>query len=180
MPKVKILKSKIIYKGEWLTLRRDHILKPDGSKAVHEILLRNNGVIVIIRHRGRFLLTRMYRYPVNSDSWEFPMGFISIHDDESPHSAATREIEEETGFKIHHPKQLGEIWAWSGLMNQRIFVFEATIAGKGKQKLDDVEQDLIWEYCTKTELEKKIRNNNIKNSATLAAYQLWNSVHEKN
>jgi len=179
MSKTKILKSELLYEGKWLTLKRDYICKPDGSKATHEILLRNNGVIIIVRYKENFLLTRMYRYPVDANSWEFPMGFIDVQNSEEPKDAAKREVEEETGFRTSLLEPLGEIWAWSGLMNQKIYVFEAKVAGKGIQKLDDTEQDLIYEYCTKKELEIKIKNNEIKNSATLAAYQLWNSKHEE-
>lgn len=175
MPKSKILSSTILHKGKWLTLKEDKIIKPDGSKATHEVVIRNNGIILILHKKHTFVLTRMYRYPVDSYSIEFPMGFIEKN--EEPKDAAIREAKEETGFEVVDVEFLGEIWAWSGLMTQSIFVFAASMGEGGKQNLDVSEKDLEWFMLDKDALNKKIKNNEIKNSATLAAYQLWSAKY---
>lgn len=176
MSKSKIIKTTVLYKGHWLTLNEDTIVKPDGTKTTHEVILRNNGIILVLKYNNKFVLTKMYRYPVDEYSIEFPMGFIDKG--ENPRDAAIREVEEETGLKVKDVNFLGETWAWSGLMNQSIFVFSANVSGKGKQNLEETEQDLESFYVDQSELEKLIESNAIKNSATLAAYQLWKVKNE--
>lgn len=176
MSKSKIIHSNILYRGKWLTLRRDEISKPDGTKATHEIVLRNNGIIIIPVYKEKILITRMYRYPIDDYSWEFPMGFINKKEDSV--LAAKRELEEETGLIPLNTQFLGEIWAWSGLLNQKIFVFVATEFEEGSQKLEKTENDLIFKFVSKDGFQSMVRENVIRNTATLAAYQMWNS-HEK-
>lgn len=171
MSRSKIISSKTIFKGKWLTLKKDHITKPDGSEAVHEVILRNNGIILIIQRGNSLVITKTYRYPVDSYSVEFPMGFINKGED--PKTAAIREAEEETGIKIDGIKFLGEFWAWSGLMNQKIYVYASLAGGEGVKNLDKTEKDLTWEFIKQSDFEKMIVKNQVKNSATLAAYQLW-------
>lgn len=178
MHKTTILKSTVIYKGDWLSLKKDKIIKPDGTIATHEVILRNNGIIVIPILNRKFILTRMYRYPVNNYSLEFPMGFIKRN--EKPSFAAKRELEEETGYIPRKMLFLGKIWAWSGLTNQIIFVYAATKFTIGEKCLDETEKDLHVKLVNRNQLGLLIKRNIMKNSASLAAYQMWNSYNEKN
>ena len=121
--KVRVLSSEILHKGTWLTLKKDQIIKPDGTHATHEVVERNNTVMVVAFHKKKFCMVRMYRYAVDDSSWEFPMGFINPG--EEPKKAAMRELQEETGLIANTVKPFGFFWASSGLTTQKIYVYFA-------------------------------------------------------
>jgi ADP-ribose pyrophosphatase len=169
--KVKIISSKQIYKGKWLNLHSDKIIKPDGTHATHEVIDRDDGVLIIPKVEGKFLMVNMYRYPVNDYSLEFPMGFMDKQ--ENPSQSAVRELREEAGLYMKNIEELGIIWAWSGLMNQKIHVFYSENFIKEKQKLDETESDLTVHFLDYKEILSAIKKCEIKNSATLAALSIY-------
>lgn len=173
MQKVKVLSSKIIYKGKWLTLRCDYIIKPDGTRAVHEIIERRNCVLIIPKQGDKYYMVKMYRYPVNSESWEFPQGFIN--EGENPKQSAIREVEEETGFCPKTCKKLGFIWTWAGLLRQKMYIFLSNDYTLGTSKLDETEKDLQLSQFSYDEIIKMVKEGKIQNSATLAALTLYKS-----
>jgi len=54
-----ILNLKTPYKGKWLSVTEEEIIKPDGTQAMHEVVHRNNGVLVIAQKDDTFLLVSM-------------------------------------------------------------------------------------------------------------------------
>lgn len=174
---VKVLSSQKVYQGKWLTVRVDEIIKPDGTQATHEVLERNNGVLIIPKVNEKFLMVKMYRYPVNDYSLEFPMGFMEK--EERPSDSAIRELREETGLLSHSIKELGLIWAWSGLMNQKIHIFYADKFTKEKQNLEKTEKDLTLHFLSYDEIFSAVKKSVIKNSATLSALAIYSSTEFK-
>ena len=168
--KVRIISSKIMYKGKWVKLRKDEIIKPDGTRATHEVAERNDCVIIVAFKNNKFALVRMYRYPVNDKSWEFPMGFINKG--ETVKMAAIRELEEETGLVATNIKSLGSFWISPGLLTQRAYVFYANNFSLSKTKHDKTEADLEMAYFSRKQINALLKDGSMRNGATLATIGL--------
>lgn len=167
---VKILSSKAVYKGRWVTLYKDEIIKPDGNKAIHEVAKRNDSVLVVAKQRKRLCLIKQYRFPANEILWEFPTGFINKN--ENPRQAAVREFEEEVGLIPSQIKRLGSFWTWPGFSTQKTYVFFADKFKEGKTSPDETEVDIEAVFIQEQKLFEMIKSGIIRSSTTLAALSL--------
>jgi 8-oxo-dGTP pyrophosphatase MutT (NUDIX family) len=168
--KAKIISTKVIYKGKWLTLRKDNFIKPDGSTASYEIIKRKNVVIIIPQINKNLIFVEQYRYALDERSLEFPQGFIEKN--ETPQDAAKREFEEEVGLK-GKVTFLGEVCTSSGFLEQKLYIFKGTNLHIGKQKLESTEKDLNVISLPLKKVKELVKNNKIKNGPTLAALSLF-------
>ena len=168
--KVKVLNSKKIYNGKWIQLFVDDIIKPDGTKATHEMIKRTDGVLIIPILNENYYFVSQYRYPVNEVCMEFPTGFIDK--DEKPIDAAKRELMEEVGGEDGEIEYLGFIWSWAGLLTQRLHIFSIRNFRISVQKLEATEKDLKVIPMTKRKMLQLVKTGEIKNSSTLAALTL--------
>lgn len=173
--KVQVISSKVLYIGKWVKLRKDEIVKPDGTRATHELAERDDSVIIIASQNDKFPMVRMYRYPVDDKSWELPMGFINKN--ETPEKAAIRELHEETGLIAKNVKLIGFFWGSPGFLTQKTYVFFASSFSIGKTSFDKTEKDIEIKFMTKKQLHTLIRENRIRSGATLAAFSLLNSTN---
>ena len=168
--KVKILSSKTNFEGKWVTVRTDKIIKPDGTRATHEVVGRGNAVVVVAPKDNKYCMVRMYRYAVNGKSWEFPMG--TIDKGELSTIAAKRELKEETGLIAEKLKYIDMFWPFPGMSSQKMLVYLASDLTVGKRNLDETESDMECKYFTKKEILKMVKENKIKNGPTLATLSL--------
>lgn len=168
--KVKILSTKEIYKGKWLTLRKDEFIKPDGTRVSYEVVERGDLVIIIPQLKEEIILVEQYRYALDDRSLEFPQGFIEK--DENPENAAKRELEEEIGLK-GEVNFLGTVCISSGFLEQMLYVFKGDKLSEGSQKLESAESDLKIIKTSLRNIKQMIKVNKIKNGPTLAAFSLF-------
>lgn len=79
-------------------VRRDRVLRPDGSPGVYAFVevASDFAVIVPLDQAGRVALVRQWRYPWAESSWELPAGHLEPG--ESGLDAARRELREEAGL----------------------------------------------------------------------------------
>jgi 8-oxo-dGTP pyrophosphatase MutT (NUDIX family) len=102
----KKISSTQIYKNDWLTLREDQVVRPDGEPGIYSVVeTRIATGVVALTEGGDVYLVGQYRYPLDCYSWEIPEG--GTHDGESPIAAAQRELREEAGLEADHWLQLG-------------------------------------------------------------------------
>ncbi len=82
----------------FIEVRRDRVLRHDGSMLDYEVVRipRDAVGIVAVRNRREVLMLRQYRYPSEQMSYEIPAG--GIDDGETIEAAARRECREETGW----------------------------------------------------------------------------------
>jgi len=174
--KVRVTSSNVIYKGKWLTLRKDEIIKPDGVHGTYEVIERKDIVAIIPKEQSFFYMVEQYRHAVKARSLEFPGGFIDVS--ESPLQAAKREIKEEIGARAKNLTFLNTIWIVSGYSTQKLHIFLAENLSHAKQKLDDTEGDMEVKKFTLEEIEKLIKKGVIKNSPTMAALGMYNILYK--
>ena len=115
-----VLDRTIKYRNPWMTVWELQT-ETDEKKGIYGIIERADSSVAIIETEdNRILFLKQFRFPTGEYSWELPMG--GIDSNESPISAAVRELEEETGITINLEK-IGVFRPVPGLTPQRASVF---------------------------------------------------------
>ena len=150
---VRILSSKVAYRGPVFQITSDQVKEPSGV-VVRRDIVRHPGSVVImgvensnLLARGkrktssskepRVLLIRQYRYTANDYLWELPAGRIDEGEDELP--AAKRELLEETGFSADRWKRVLHFFVSPGFLDETMAVYlaEGLHPGKAQPEADE-------------------------------------------
>jgi len=127
--------SEVLFQGNFLMARRDHVRLPDGHTATREYVVHPGAVVVVpFLDDGRLVLERQYRYPVGHVMTEFPAGKLDAGED--PLLCGQRELLEETGYTASE-------WAYAGAMHlavaystEIIHIYFARGLSAGTRQLD--------------------------------------------
>jgi ADP-ribose pyrophosphatase len=125
MDEVERLERQHVYQGRIVDLSVDRVRLPNGNVCDLE-LIRHPGAaaVVPIDDDGAVILVRQYRYAAGGWLIEVPAG--KLDGGEAPELCATREVEEETGYRAGRLVPLGWIWTTPGFTDERIWLFLAT------------------------------------------------------
>lgn len=125
-----------IFAGALLKVRRETVRLPDGRVATREMVGHAPAVAVLaLDDRGRALLVRQYRKPLEQVLWEVPAG--KMEPGEEPEACARRELAEEAGVTARRWAYVGRIAATPGFSDEIIHLFKA----EGLSPADGVEGD---------------------------------------
>jgi 8-oxo-dGTP pyrophosphatase MutT (NUDIX family) len=102
---------------------------------------------------------------VSAGSWEQTSGA-------DPAEVARGELREETGLIAASRVHAGHLFEAYGYSNQGYHVYLATDLRRGKIALDHEEQDLISQVFPLQEVERMIRDGEMKDATTIAAFGL--------
>jgi 8-oxo-dGTP pyrophosphatase MutT (NUDIX family) len=177
-PTIRQISSRLVYQNPWLSLREDQIERPDGSRGIYSVIDRPDFALVIASENDGFHLVDQYRYPIAGRYWEFPQGCFPNRRDGDPVELARLELAEETGLRAGHLVDLGHLFGWHGASGQAFTVFLATDLEQGTPDREISEQDMRHRWFPRTEFERMIRDGQIKDNSTLAAYTLL-QLHER-
>jgi nudix-type nucleoside diphosphatase (YffH/AdpP family) len=124
----------ITLSDDWYTLKKtifDYRAK-DGTweRQSRETYDRGNGAVILLYNRRHktVILTRQFRFPTyvngNPDGMliEAPAGLL---DQENPEAAIRRETAEETGYHIHNPRKVLEVYMSPGSVTEMLYFFVA-------------------------------------------------------
>jgi 8-oxo-dGTP pyrophosphatase MutT (NUDIX family) len=168
--------SREVYRNDWLTLREDDIRLPDGSSGVYSVIDKPTYALVIPRITDeagdRFHLVEQFRYPLGMRRWEFPQGTAPGQEDLDPIELAHRELREETGLRATSMELLGMLDVAPGMSSQRGRVFLATGLTEGEHDREHEEQDMHSEWFSRAQLERMIRDGDITDAQSIAAWTL--------
>ncbi len=170
---IKTVSSRVVYQNRWISVREDAIERGDGAPGIYGVIDRADFVVIIALENGVLHLVEQFRYPVQGRYWEFPQGGWETRPDADPALVARGELEEETGLVAGHMRYLGHLFTAYGMSSQGMHVFHASELAAGQRQLDPEEQDLITRAFSVERFEQMIRDSEIKDSATLAAYNLF-------
>ena len=165
--------SREVYRNNWLTLREDDIRRPDGSPGIYSVIDKPTYALVIPRDGDRFHLVEQFRYPLGMRRWEFPQGTAPGQEDLDPIELADRELREETGLRAASMELLGTLDVAPGMSSQRGRVFLATGITEGQHDREHEEQDMHSEWFSRAQLERMIREGDITDAQSLAAWALF-------
>ena len=172
--KYKVLKSEILYKGKVFDHQVDKIEYESGNKGIREIAIHPGGAVVVpIKDDGKIILVKQFRYPFQKTLIELPAGKLDKGED--PLICATRELEEETGYKAKEIKKLGEIYTAPGYCTEILHIYSAKGLTTGNHNREEGEHGMEILELTLNELENMISKGKITDAKTIVGiYYLKN------
>lgn len=156
---------------EWLSHYADRILCSDGREIeFHALHYPMQVVGTAVLDNGRILLTRQYRYMVDSYDWELPAGNADPGEDLL--QAALRETREETGYELADCRPVTVFYPQIGRSDHCFHLFKAGLAGAPQGEYDHAETfGLRW--FTKEEARELIAGGGCRDGFALLALYMW-------
>lgn len=161
----KKLSSRTVYDGKILKLTVDEVQLPDGNKSVRECVRHCGGAAVLLVLGGKVALVKQHRYLYGKDIYEIPAGKLEAG--EEPSTGASRECEEETGYRAEMEKLL-EIYPSPGYTDEVIHIFLAKNARYVGQRTDEGEF-LTCEFVPLEKVVEMIESGEICDAKTVTA-----------
>jgi ADP-ribose pyrophosphatase len=162
--------TKNLYTGKVVTLNIETVALPNGLTIELEVVRHPGAAAVVpLTADGSVVLIRQFRHAAGGFIYEIPAG--KLHSGEDPRSCATRELEEEIGYKPGRLTLLSSIFTAPGFTDEVIHVYKATGLTKGRQHLD---RDEVLEVVEVTleEAIGMIRAGTIRDAKTIVGLQL--------
>lgn len=118
--------SRTEYTGAILALRIDEVEMPGGRTARREVVEHHGAVAVVARDdEGRIAMVRQYRHPIGRRLLELPAGLLDGGPQESPLSAAQRELAEEADLAADRWRVLVDLVVSPGFTDEALRVYLA-------------------------------------------------------
>jgi len=138
---VRLISSKLVYKGPVFWVTTDYVQEPGGIKVRRDLVHHSGSVVVLAVDtsgpRPRVLLERQYRHAAGDYLWELPAGRIDPGEKEL--KAAQRELIEETGYRASHWRRILMFYASPGFVAETMAVYLATGLQTGAAEPEDDE-----------------------------------------
>ena len=158
-----------IYTGKVITLNVDTVLLPNGVTVDLETIRHPGAAAVVpVKDDGTVVLIRQFRHAAGGFIYEIPAGKLSPG--EEPLHCASRELEEEVGYRASSFELLSSIFTAPGFADEVIHVYKATGLTKGRQQLDRDEVLEIVEMPLNQAIER-IQDGSIRDGKTIVGLQ---------
>ena len=172
--KFEVVSRSIKYENPWMRVY-ELAIERDGSPGIYGCVERQDSVAVIVRdERQRILLLKQFRFPVQSYSWELPMG--GIDGGESAELAARRELFEETGLKPAEFECVGVFRPIPGLTSQLATVFVTVVDSVQAEEIigraTDEDEIVDRQMVTPEKLKRMIDERLVIDGFTLSSLAL--------
>ncbi len=115
-----IEKKEILYEG-FFSLQLDHLQREEKKMSYLVLDIKADGVVVLARNKGKYLLLKEYRHPLRQYIYGLPGG--RVEEGESLKQNAQREFLEETGYKVSSLQYLGFYLPLPSISQHRIHLF---------------------------------------------------------
>ncbi len=156
------------YEGRILDVYDDVMESPTGHIAHWDYVHHRKGAaaVVPVTEDGHILLVRQYRNAVDRETLEIPAG-CRKNTEEEWIDCASREIEEEIGYRAGDLTHLVSVASAVGYSSEVVEVFLATGLTRGKKNWDE-DEFIETESYTPEELREMILEGEIQDSKTIA------------
>ena len=173
---VKRIGRELAYKGVILNVYKDHMSFANGNTAEWDFIHHDGAAAVVpVLDDGRILMVRQYRNALERMTLEIPAGKL---DDpkEAGIVCATRELEEETGYRSDDLEWLVTLRTTVAFCDEKIDIYVAKNLIPSKQHLDEDEYVDVKAY-TLQELKEMIFTGRIEDSKNMAAILAYESKY---
>ena len=118
------VKRDVLYRGRVFDLIVDQVQYPSGNLSVREVAHHPGGAVAVpLLDDGRVILVRQLRYPLGRYILELPAG--KLNPGEDPAMAASRELEEETGWRAARWTKLVSLYTTPGFCDEVLHLYRA-------------------------------------------------------
>lgn len=171
---MRTVSSREVYRNPWITVREDEVELADGTQGIYGVVDRPDFALVIPREPdGSVWLVEQFRYAIGRRSWEFPQGTWPPGGHRgTPLELAEAELREETGLRADEIRHIGHLYTAYGFCSQGYDVWLAGGLHQGETDREPTEQDMQHGVFTREDFERLIRDGEIFDSHTIAAYGL--------
>jgi ADP-ribose pyrophosphatase len=170
---IETISTRFVYENRWMRVREDTIRRRDGSIGIYGVVEKPDFVVIVpVEDDGRVHLVEQYRYPVKGRYWELPQGSWEQEPGADPMEMARGELREETGLDAAHMTYVGHLFEACGYADQGYHIFLATGLRHGDADPEHEEQDLVTRDFALSEVERMIRDGEIKDATTVASLGL--------
>ncbi len=170
---IETIDTRPVYQNRWMRVREDRIRRRDGSTGIYGVVEKPHYVVILPLDQGdRVHLVQQFRYPVRARFWEFPQGAWEAQPGTDPLELARGELREETGLHAAEMLDAGHLFQGYGYSTQGYHVFLARGLRRGEASLEPEEQDLVCGEFALADVERMIRDGEIQDASTVAAFGL--------
>lgn len=164
----KIIKEKLIYKGNFLDIVNMDVILPDGKNASRDIV-KHPGATAIIAFldKENIILVEQFRLALNRVTLEIPAG--KIDKNEETEECAKRELQEETGYIANNLEYLGCIATAPGFCDEIIYLYKATNLTLGNKNEDEDEFTNV-KIMNINKIKEMIRKGEIVDGKTISIF----------
>ncbi|MGL4767891.1 MAG: NUDIX domain-containing protein [Formosimonas sp.] len=171
MPKTTRTATQVVYQNNWMTVREDAVVHPNGQTGVYGVVEKPNFAVIVPLANGQLHLVEQYRYPVQGRFWEFPQGVADEADGDLLRTAHI-ELREETGYTAQNIIRVGQLFEAYGYAEQSFEVFLATDLTHVGQQLEASEHGLRTQPFEIAQVERMIIDGVIQDAVSVAAFGL--------
>lgn len=163
------IKSDIVYEGKILNLRVDTVELVDKKYSKREIVDHQKGVgIIAYDGEDKLWMVSQYRIAIDKVTIEIPAGLVDSN--EVPSETASRELQEEIGYKANDMEFLFTMHASPGFTNDKLSLFVAKDLEESKLDLDE-DENLTAKSYPIDDLYDMVLNGEITDAKTIIAIQ---------
>lgn len=175
---MKRIKRELAYKGTVLDVYCDTMEFENGNTAKWDFIHHDGAAAVVpVTEDGKILMVRQYRNALERYTLEIPAGKLD-NPKEAGIVCASRELEEETGYRSDHLEWMITLRTTVAFCNERIEIFAAHDLIPSRQNLDEDEYIDVESY-TIEELKEKIFAGEIEDSKTVAALLAYDTKYNR-
>ncbi len=159
-----------VFQGRVISLQVDTVQLPNGATATREIVKHPGAVAVIALLEGKLLVVEQYRKALQKSQVEIPAG--KLDGGEEPVDAASRELEEETGYRPATLQHVCSYYTSPGFADEIIHIYFTDQLVPGDANLDE-DEFLSVEAITLEQAKSYIEQGRISDAKTITAIYAW-------
>ena len=111
---------------------------------------------------------------------EIPAGKIDPGEGQQPEKTASRELEEETGYRTDNLMYISEMYLSPGFSNEKLYIYLATDLVKVENPRPQDEDEVLELYeLTLAEAKQAIQDGEICDAKTIFAVNYWELLQYK-
>lgn len=158
----------VLYDSEYNMLVVDLVYEIEGKYFSYERILpkvKKGAVVIVPKYKDKYILLKQYRHAIRDMQYSFPRGFGE--EDLNSEENVVKEIYEELSARATNIKYLGSVIADSGLMGNKVSVYECVIDHYAQKEANEGIVDIVEVSYEK--LIEMVKQEEIDDGFTLSA-----------
>jgi ADP-ribose pyrophosphatase len=167
-----VLQTNLFCRSRKFSFESNRLRLPNGSEGEWSCIRHPGGALAVpVTAEGKLVLLRQYRFAAAGRLLEFPAGTLELN--EAPQDTIKREIEEETGYRAHQWRSLGQFFLAPGYSDEIIYAFLAEdLEQLETPPAQDEDEDIETVLMTPQELEQAILDGEPVDAKSISSFVL--------